>query len=96
MLQKISFLLSAKDIIIKCEVFLFCLKDLTPILRATGTPSSGASVISGRSSIRSSKEITVTKDANDNEETTQGDELRRLKTSRALRHPRSATTGGLK
>lgn len=71
-------------------------KDLTPILRATGTPSSGASVISGRSSILSSKEITVTKDANDNEETTQGDELRRLKTSRALRHPRSATTGGLK
>lgn len=70
-------------------------KDLTPILRPTGTPS-GASLMSGRSSILSSKETTVTKDSNDNEEPTQGDELRRLKTTRTLRHPRSATTGALK
>lgn len=69
-------------------------KDLTPILRAT--PTSSASLLSERSSILSSKEITVSKDSNDNEEPTQGDELRRLKTSRSLRHPRSATTGALK
>ena len=53
-------------------------------------------MMSGRSSILSTKGVTVTKDSNDNEEPTQGDELRRLKTSRALRHPRSATTGTLK
>lgn len=70
-------------------------KDLTPMLRPTVTPS-GASLLSGRSSILSSKETTVTKDSNDNEEPTQGDELRRLKTTRTLRHPRSATTGALK
>ena len=52
--------------------------------------------MSGRSSILSSKETAVTKDSNDNEEPTQGDELRRLKTTRTLRHPRSATTGALK
>lgn len=69
-------------------------KDLTPMLRAT--PTSGASLLSERSSILASKEITVSKDSNDNEEPTQGDELRRLKTSRSLRHPRSATTGALK
>ena len=61
------------------------------MLRAT--PTSGASLLSERSSILASKEITV---SNDNEEPTQGDELRRLKTSRSLRHPRSATTGALK
>lgn len=65
------------------------------MLRPTVTPS-GASLLSGRSSILSSKETTVTKDSNDNEEPTQGDELRRLKTTRTLRHPRSATTGALK
>ena len=69
-------------------------KDLTPMLRAT--PTSGASLLSERSSILASKEKTVSKDSNDNEEPTQGDELRRLKTSRSLRHPRSATTGALK
>ena len=74
-------------------MFFFWFKDLTPILRAT--PTSAASLISERSSILSTKEVTI-KDSNDNEETTQGDELRRLKTSRALRHPRSATTGALK
>ncbi|XP_068727350.1 dual specificity protein phosphatase CDC14A-like [Montipora capricornis] len=71
-------------------------KDLTPILRPTGTPSGAASLVSGRSSILSSKEVAVTKDSNDNEQPTQGDELRRLKTTRTLRHPRSATTGALK
>ncbi|XP_031563401.1 dual specificity protein phosphatase CDC14A-like [Actinia tenebrosa] len=41
------------------------------------------------------KEITL--DCSDkNGNVTQGDELRRIKTSRALRHPRSATTGALR
>ena len=84
------------SIVLIVHLFVFFLQDLTPILRPTGTPFSGASMIGGRSSILSSKEVTVTKDSNDNEEPTQGDELRRLKTSRALRHPRSATTGALK
>lgn len=43
------------------------------------------------------KEITLEgRDKNDNETITQGDELRRLKTSRVLKHPRSATTGALR
>ncbi|KAK3755632.1 hypothetical protein QZH41_017624 [Actinostola sp. cb2023] len=68
-------------------------KDLTPLSLRSSSLSHATS-----SRTPTLKEITLDcRDRNGNETSiTQGDELRRLKTSRALRHPRSATTGALR
>lgn len=73
-----------------CILSCYLFQDLTPL------SSSSLTLTSTRvPHTPTLKEITLDcRDKNDN--VTQGDELRRIKTSRALKHPRSATTGALR